>query len=84
MPFTLYWMDHINYLMAGLLAIITEKQSTASGPLSSCLYVIAHLALVGSPGRCEASALKQGHSLQVIFRRHGAKLFFFFCIEIPS
>lgn len=31
MPFTLCWIDHINYLTAGLLAIITEKQWTASG-----------------------------------------------------
>lgn len=31
MPFTLYWVDRINYLAAGLLAIITEKEWTASG-----------------------------------------------------
>lgn len=31
MPFTLYWVDGINYLAAELLAIITEKERTASG-----------------------------------------------------
>lgn len=31
MPFTLYWVDRINYLAAGLLAIITEKERTACG-----------------------------------------------------
>lgn len=31
MPFALYWLDRINYLAAGLLAIITEKERTASG-----------------------------------------------------
>lgn len=28
--FTLYWLDRINYLAAGLLAVITEKERTAS------------------------------------------------------
>lgn len=31
MPFTLYWVEGINYSAAGLLAIITEKEPTASG-----------------------------------------------------
>lgn len=31
-PFTLYWMEYINYLKAGLLAIITEKQGLHLGP----------------------------------------------------
>lgn len=31
MPLTLYWLDGVNYLAAGLLAIIPEKERTASG-----------------------------------------------------
>lgn len=65
MPSTLYWIDHINYLTARLLAIITEKQWTASGPFPDVSMSNTHLALVGTPNRCGACILKQ---------RHGAKL----------
>lgn len=55
MPSTLYWRDHINYLATELLAIITEKQWTASGRLRR-LYVDGHLGLVDLTGHM----LKQG------------------------
>lgn len=61
MPSTLYWIDHINYLTARLLAIITEKQWTASGPFPDVSMSNTHLALVGTPNRCGACILKQGH-----------------------
>lgn len=66
-PSTLYWIDRINYLTAGLLAIITEKQWTASGRFPQRLYVNTHLGLVGSADLCGAHSLKQGHVEQVIY-----------------
>lgn len=63
MPSTLYWIDRINYLTAGLLAIITEKQWTASGRFPHVCMSIHTLPSWAQPDHCGAHILRQGHAV---------------------